>query len=51
MSIRGGIHLGGTNSQAAIVGDDHGVLGSAPQPDAGGRADVAAEIGSGTSAG
>src|SRR5438105_2897385 len=47
MSIKGGIDLGGTKIQAAIVDDDHRVLGSARRatPTAGGPADVAGEIG------
>jgi glucokinase len=46
MSIRGGIDLGGTKIQAAIVGPDHDVLGSArrPTPTSGGPAGVAAEM-------
>jgi glucokinase len=42
-SARGGIDLGGTKIQAAIVGADHGVLGEArePTPTKGGPADVA----------
>ena len=39
MSIHGGIDLGGTKIQAAIVDDDHDVLGSARRatPTRGGR--------------
>jgi len=46
MSIHGGIDLGGTKIQAAIVDDDHDVLGSARRatPTSGGPADVAAEM-------
>jgi glucokinase len=46
MSIRGGIDLGGTKIQAAIVSHDHSVLGSArrPTPTSGGPPDVAAEM-------
>jgi glucokinase len=46
MSTHGGIDLGGTKIQAAIVDDDHSVLGSArrPTPTSGGPADVAAEM-------
>jgi glucokinase len=46
MSTYGGIDLGGTKIQAAIVDDDHSVLGSARRatPTAGGPADVAAEM-------
>ena len=42
----GGIDLGGTKIQAAIVDEDHNVLGSArrPTPTSGGPADVAAEM-------
>src|SRR5271166_267539 len=46
MSISGGIDLGGTKIQAAIVDDDHNVLGSArrPTPTSGGPEEVAAEM-------
>src|SRR5580692_9382395 len=46
MSPRGGIDLGGTKVQAAIVGDDHHVLGEPrrPTPTSGGPAEVAAEM-------
>jgi glucokinase len=46
MSISGGIDLGGTKIQAAIVDDDHNVLGSArrPTPTSGGPEGVAAEM-------
>jgi glucokinase len=46
MSVQGGIDLGGTKIQAAIVDDDHEVLGSSrrPTPTSGGPADVAAEM-------
>jgi len=46
MSIHGGIDLGGTKIQAAIVDEDHGVRGSARRatPTSGGPADVAAEM-------
>jgi len=46
MSTHGGIDLGGTKIQAAIVDDDHSVLGSArrPTPTTGGPPDVAAEL-------
>jgi glucokinase len=46
VSIQGGIDLGGTKIQAAIVDDDHEVLGSSrrPTPTSGGPADVAAEM-------
>jgi glucokinase len=46
MSTFGGIDLGGTKIQAAIVDEDHNVLGSArrPTPITGGPADVAAEM-------
>jgi glucokinase len=46
MSIHGGIDLGGTKIQAAVLDDDHNVLGSArrPTPTSGGPADVAAEM-------
>jgi glucokinase len=46
MSTYGGIDLGGTKIQAAIVDDSDSVLGSArrPTPTAGGPADVAAEM-------
>jgi glucokinase len=42
----GGIDLGGTKIQAAIVDDEHSVLGSArrPTPTTGGPGDVAAEM-------
>jgi glucokinase len=46
MSIQGGIDLGGTKIQTAIVADDHTVLGSARRetPRSGGPPDVAAEM-------
>jgi glucokinase len=46
MATRGGIDLGGTKIQAAILDEDHTVLGSArrPTPTAGGPADVAEEM-------
>jgi glucokinase len=46
MSLRGGIDLGGTKIQAAIVDQDHNVLGSArrPTPTSGGPPDVAVEM-------
>jgi glucokinase len=46
MSSYGGIDLGGTKIQAAIVDDEHSVLGSArrPTPTEGGPSDVAAEM-------
>src|ERR1700682_2152349 len=46
MSALGGIDLGGTKIQAAIVDHDHNVLGSARHatPTSGGPADVAAEM-------
>jgi glucokinase len=46
MSSYGGIDLGGTKIQAAIVAEDHTVIGSArrPTPTSGGPADVAAEM-------
>jgi glucokinase len=46
MSTRGGIDLGGTKIQAAVLGDDHKALGTArrPTPTSGGPADVAAEM-------
>src|ERR1039457_232858 len=46
MSVRGGIDLGGTKIQAAIVDEDHNVLGSSRRstPTTGGPADVAAEL-------
>ncbi len=46
MSIHGGIDLGGTKIQAAIVDEDHTVLGSArrPTPTTGGPPDVASEM-------
>ena len=46
MSTYGGIDLGGTKIQAAIVDEDNSVLGSArrPSPTTGGPADVAAEM-------
>jgi glucokinase len=42
----GGIDLGGTKIQAAVVDEEHSVLGSArrPTPTSGGPADVAAEM-------
>jgi glucokinase len=46
MSTYGGIDLGGTKIQAAILDADHNVLGSArrPTPTSGGPADVAKEM-------
>ncbi|MGA2321062.1 MAG: ROK family protein [Solirubrobacteraceae bacterium] len=46
MSIYGGVDLGGTKIQAAVLDAEHEVLGSArrPTPTAGGPADVAREI-------
>jgi glucokinase len=46
MSTRGGIDLGGTKIQAAVLGDDHKALGTArrPTPTSGGPGDVAAEM-------
>ncbi len=46
MSLYGGIDLGGTKIQAAVVDDEHSVLGSArrPTPTEGGPSDVAAEM-------
>ncbi len=46
MALHGGIDLGGTKIQAAILDSDHEVLGSSrrPTPTTGGPADVAAEI-------
>jgi glucokinase len=46
MATQGGIDLGGTKIQAAIVDEDHNVLGSArrPTPITGGPPDVAAEM-------
>lgn len=46
MANFGGIDLGGTKIQAAVVGEDHEVLGQArrPTPTSGGPADVAAEM-------
>ncbi len=46
MALYGGIDLGGTKIQAAILDDDHEVLGASrrPTPTTGGPADVAAEI-------
>jgi glucokinase len=46
MSIKGGIDLGGTKIQAAVLAEDHSVLGSARRatPTSGGPADVAAEM-------
>ena len=46
MASFGGIDLGGTKIQAAIVDDEHSVLGSArrPTPTQGGPSDVAAEM-------
>jgi glucokinase len=46
MSMYGGIDLGGTKIQAAIVDDEHSVLGSARRatPTTGGPSDVAAEM-------
>jgi glucokinase len=46
MSTFGGIDLGGTKIQAAVIDEDHSVLGSArrPTPTSGGPADVAREM-------
>jgi glucokinase len=46
MSTYGGIDLGGTKIQAAILDEEHSVLGSArrPTPTTGGPSDVAAEM-------
>src|SRR5689334_9131996 len=46
MPLHGGIDLGGTKIQAAVVADDHSVLGSSrrPTPTAGGPPDIAAEM-------
>ena len=46
VATHGGIDLGGTKIQAAIVDDDHNVLGSArrPTPTTGAPADVATEM-------
>src|ERR1700675_4295328 len=46
MASYGGIDLGGTKIQAAIVDEENNVVGSArrPTPTAGGPADVAAEM-------
>jgi glucokinase len=46
MSTYGGIDLGGTKIQAAVLVEEHSVLGSArrPTPTSGGPADVAAEM-------
>jgi glucokinase len=46
MAILGGIDLGGTKIQAAIIDDDHNVLGSArrPTPTSGGPKQVAQEM-------
>lgn len=46
MSTFGGIDLGGTKIQAAVIGEDNSVLGSArrPTPTTGGPADVAKEM-------
>jgi glucokinase len=46
MSLYGGIDLGGTKIQAAVVDDEHSVLGSARRatPTEGGPSDVAAEM-------
>jgi glucokinase len=46
MKLHGGIDLGGTKIQAAIVDEDHSVLGSARRatPTTGGPADVAVEL-------
>ncbi|HWJ50792.1 MAG TPA: ROK family protein, partial [Solirubrobacteraceae bacterium] len=46
MASYGGIDLGGTKIQAAIIDADHNVLGSArrPTPTSGGPADVAKEM-------
>jgi glucokinase len=48
MSTYGGIDLGGTKIQAAVVDEEHSVLGSARRatPTSGGPADVAAEMAS-----
>ncbi|MDQ2940192.1 MAG: ROK family protein [Actinomycetota bacterium] len=45
-SLRGGIDLGGTKIQTAVVGEDGSVLGEArhPTPESGGPKDVAAEM-------
>ena len=46
MATYGGIDLGGTKIQAAVVDEEHNVLGSArrPTPTSGGPADVAREM-------
>src|ERR1700683_567165 len=46
MEMRGGIDLGGTKIQAAILDDDNNVLGSArlPTPTSGGPADLATQM-------
>jgi glucokinase len=46
MANLGGIDLGGTKIQAAVLGEDHEVLGQArrPTPTSGGPADVAGEM-------
>jgi glucokinase len=46
MQLYGGIDLGGTKIQAAVVDDDHNVRGAArrPTPTSGGPADVAAQM-------
>ncbi|HEY3866424.1 MAG TPA: ROK family protein [Solirubrobacteraceae bacterium] len=46
MAAYGGIDLGGTKIQTAVLDEDHSVLGSArrPTPTSGGPADVASEI-------
>jgi glucokinase len=46
MALHGGIDLGGTKIQAAVVDDQHAVLASArrPTPTSGGPADVAAQM-------
>jgi glucokinase len=46
MEMYGGIDLGGTKIQAAILDEDHNVLGSArrPTPTTGGPPDVAAQM-------
>jgi glucokinase len=46
MPLHGGIDLGGTKIQAAVVGDDHSVLGSSrrPTPTSGGPPDVATQM-------
>ena len=46
MASYGGIDLGGTKIQTAVLDEDHSVLGSArrPTPTSGGPADVAREI-------